>query len=117
MPLITSKRIIEAPWTTQELAIRRTHPENFEPYEYHLDKLISFETDIMKAFNSSNKAQVKYTKVEALLLTWQAGEDDDIREEVDADTEELLELFKEVNFTVTCFESEQDSSKSKVKTT
>lgn len=62
----------------------------------------------MKAFNNSKKAEIKYAKVEVLLLTWEAGaaDDDDIREAVDADTAELLELFKEVNYTVTSFKSE-----------
>lgn len=55
----------------------------------------------MKAFNNSKTAEVKYTKVEVLLLTWEAGDDDDIREEVDEDTAALLELFREINYTVT----------------
>lgn len=59
----------------------------------------------MKAFNNSKKAEVKYAKVEVLLLTWEANGDDDIRDEIDADSAELIELFKEVNYTVTSFAS------------
>jgi hypothetical protein len=97
--------VIEALWTAQELAIGRTHPDNFEPYDHHNDKMVIFENDLMQAFNNSKRAEVKYMKVEVLLLTWEAAEDDDIRDEVDADTEELIKLFKEINYTVTSFAS------------
>jgi len=60
----------------------------------------------MKAFNNSKKAEVKYAKVEVLLLSWESAEDDDIREEIDSDTEELVKLFKEVNYSLTTFASE-----------
>ena len=60
----------------------------------------------MKAFNNSKKAEVKYAKVEVLLLSWESYVDDDIREEIDSDTEELVKLFKEVNYSVTTFASE-----------
>lgn len=55
----------------------------------------------MAAFDNSKKAEVKYTKVEVLLLTWEARDGDDIREEVDNDTKALVELFDEVGYTVT----------------
>lgn len=91
----------EGTWSIKEITNGRTHPESFEPYDHHIDKIITFENDLMKAFNNSKEAKVKYAKVEVLLLTWEAASDDDIREEVDADTRELVELFNEVNYTVT----------------
>lgn len=81
--------MVEAPWPTRETAIQRTHPENFEPYDYHIDRVAIFENDLMKAFNNSKKAEVKYSKVEVLLLTWEAADDDDIREEVSGFLQEL----------------------------
>lgn len=74
--------VVEAPWSIPHEVATRTHPEDFAPYDYHINQVAVFQNDIMKAFNNSNKAEVKYSKVEVLLLTWEVGDDDDIREEV-----------------------------------
>jgi hypothetical protein len=98
--LTESQPAVEAPWANQ-LSTLRTHPGDYEPYNYHIDKISAFEKDLIQAQKSSSETDVVYTNVEVLLLTWEAGVDDDIREEVDADTKALTELFKELKYTIT----------------
>ena len=100
LTLIEFQPAVEAPWANQ-LSALRTHPGDYEPYDYHIDKISAFEKDLMQAEKSSTGTDVKYTNVEVLLLTWEPSIDDDIRDEVDTDTKALTELFKELKYTIT----------------
>jgi hypothetical protein len=95
--------------TPSSNVLKKLHPVDFSPYNHHIDKISTFENDLMKAFNSSRSTRVKYKKVEVLLLTWEAASDDDIRKEVEEDTVALQELFEEIKYDVTTVSITRDS--------